>query len=728
MALVWDPAAVLNVASGVLMGGLGLALLAAEPRRDWNRLFGFLALLWGAQIVTANAVRLTTTPSTAVLAGKLTLAFLIPLYFFLVAFVAVFPRPRAPFGTSTAAVALLALPAVAALAVLFLRPESLIADVAARPDGSLTLNWGGLMPYLVTAPFFGALSYALFVMMRRFEEAVSPTERKQVGAVLAALGLYVGYYAPSQLVAFGGQALGLGTAPEAAGAEAALIALIMAVTVAILAAVVVLLARRLRELSPGPAHGQARAILGVVGVGVLGALLVEGLARTGGPRLELVGLFRTGSVLLIVYAIARYQLFDLELRAKRWTSAAGAILAVAAGAAVAYLILGGVGLAPGPSGALAGLVALLGLAPAFHLAYRLADRVAPEVTATGDHLYLRKLEVYRAALERRLAEDAPIDPALVELEVLRERLGLDAEDHSVVATLAEADPDPLHADEDREAALSGYELEGVIDQGAYGRVLMARELDTGRPVVVKELLDRWRHDDVVAERFLREARIAGRLDHPNVVAVHEVAEQAGNRYLVMEHVAGGSLAERLEDGPLSPEEAVRVARDVLAALSAAHEAGVVHRDVKPGNVLVTEDGRAKLTDFGIADLTRQAPEETRTGLTTGPRPPGTLAYMSPEQALGDPLDERSDLYSVGALLYRCLTGRAPVDVDGLDEVTARERVARAGPPDADEVPEDLAPVIRRAMTRDPDDRFADARAFLDALEELNLEARPVRGS
>jgi len=722
VAVLWDPAAVVTAASGVLMAALGALLLAARPQRDANRVFGLLAVLWGAQIVAGNAVRLTTDPDAALLAGRLALALLIPLYFLIAAFAAIFPRPRGPLGRSPAALGALALPAVAALVALFARPEALVAGVQPVGEG-WTLTWGSLLPYLVTAPFFGAVSYALYAMMRRFDEAVSPTEQKQVGVVLAALGLYVGYYAPRQLVLFGGEALGWGSAREADPGEAALIAGVMAVTVAILAAVVVRGVQRVRETEPGPARDRARTLAAVVLAGVAAALLVEVVGRAGRPRLELLGVVRAGSVLLIVYGIARFQLFDLDLRAKRWAAGVGGGLAAASLAAAAYVALHGAGLGLRVAGT--ALVAAAAALPAFHVALRLADRVAPAVTTSGDHLHLRKLEVYRAALERRRDGAAPVNPGEPDLAELRERLGLDEADHAVVAALsepAEAAGSSARAGE----ALGPYELEAVLDEGAYGRVWRAVDTRNGQRVVVKELLAKWRDDDTVAERFLREARVAGRLEHPNLVEVFGVEEHGRDRYLVMEHVPGGSLADRLEEGPLPPGEAVRAARDVLRGLAAAHEAGVVHRDVKPGNVLVDEDGRAKLTDFGIADLTRRAPEETRSGLTTTGRPPGTLAYMSPEQARGDPVGEASDLYSLGALLYRCLTGETPVDVGGLDEVSARERVTQAGPPDASELPDELAAVVRRAMAPDPEDRFESAEAFLEALEAVDLEPEPVR--
>lgn len=724
MAFVWDPAAALNALSGCLMGLLGAALLIWDPEREWNRLFGLLAVFWGIQIVAANAVRLTSDPDLALTAGKVSLAFLIPLYFFLTTFAATFPRPRSPFGTSATAVSALAIPAGVALAALFFRPESLLEGVVTRSSGNLTLSWGPLLPYVVTAPFFGSISYALYVMMRRLAEAPSPTERKQVGAVLSALGLYAGYYAPRQLATFGRDALGLGAAEEAGNAEAVLIALIMAVTVAILGLVVFRLARRWVDAGSQPARMEARNSLLLIALGLAGALVGEGLSVAGGPSLELVGLYRSGSVVLIVYAIARYQLFDLDVRAKRWTAVAGGGLAAAAVAAAAYLGFQAFGMDPVVDAALTALVGALTLVPALHASFRLADRVAPRVSEANDHLYLRKLEVYRAAVDRRLAEgeDAAKDDET--LERLRAELGLADRDHGVVLTLAQAEAEPGERRRKLRpgsTAFGKYELEEVLAEGGYGRVLKARDTRLDRPVVVKELLAKWRDDETVVERFLREARVAGQLNHPNIVSVYGVEERGSDHYLVMEYVGGGTLEQRLEDGPLSTGEAVQVTEDVLAALSAAHQKGVVHRDVKPSNVLFDERGNAKLTDFGIAHLTRDEPGDTISGLTTRGRQPGTPAYMSPEQARGDAVDERSDVYSTAALLHRCLTGRPPVEVDDLDAAEARRRIAQTHASVGEDVPDPLRGVLERGLARDPTERFGSADEFRAALEERPLQ-------
>jgi serine/threonine protein kinase len=237
-------------------------------------------------------------------------------------------------------------------------------------------------------------------------------------------------------------------------------------------------------------------------------------------------------------------------------------------------------------------------------------------------------------------------------------------------------------------------------------------------VVLKELLARWRGDPAMVQRFLQEARIAGQLNHPRIVAVYEVERHGEDHYVVMEHLPGGSLHDRL-GAPLPPAEALRIGRDVLDALAAAHARGVVHRDVKPANILFGPAGEAKLADFGIAQFADADPERTIGGLpaptTSGE---GTLAYMSPEQARGGPVDARSDVYAAGAVLFRMLTGKRHVELRGLDELAARAAIAEAQPRDLPKAPPGIEGVLRRALANRPEERYPSARAFADALDAV----------
>jgi tRNA A-37 threonylcarbamoyl transferase component Bud32 len=727
MDLAWNPAAAANIASGVLMAGLGAGLLLANPRKDWNRVFALLAVFWGVQIVSVNMVRLTADAQAARFAGELGLAFLIPLYFFIVVFAAIFPRPRPPFGTSTAALGVLALPAGAALVALFAAPGSLIASVRPGADGAFTLVWGPLVPVLLVAPLYGALFYALFAMMRRLGEAASPIERKQVTFVLAALGLFVAHVTPTELARFGSAAAGLGTS-EAGAADAAAIAAVMLAGLALLAVLAGKLVARALRGAGAPERREARTALGALALGAGSALAVQALAAAGGPELEVLGVLRAGSVALIVYAIARYQLFDLDLRVKGLAAGSTALLGGAAVGAAAWIALqqGSVGPAVGAGLTLA--VALAAFVPLLRVSTRLADRVLPAVSREGEHLYLRKLEVYRASVEALLREGQAPQAAEPGLAELRGKLGLTERDHGIVVSLAVSRADPPRAAPDLRpggTAFGKYVIDSVLAEGGFGRVFLARDRVLGRTVVIKELLAKWRGNPQVVQRFLQEARIAGQLNHARIVAVFEVEQHGQDFYVVMEHLPGGTLADRLRGGALPAAEAVRVAGALLDALAAAHGRGVVHRDVKPENVLFDAAGEPKLTDFGIALLAGEDVQRTISGLTTGRFPPGTLQYMSPEQARGQAVDARSDLYAMGAVLFRMLTGRHHVEVAGLDELAARNAIAGAPPPqELPGVPAPLAAVVRKALEPDPARRFADARAFRAALDAVS---RPRAG-
>ena len=199
-----------------------------------------------------------------------------------------------------------------------------------------------------------------------------------------------------------------------------------------------------------------------------------------------------------------------------------------------------------------------------------------------------------------------------------------------------------------------YEIESKLGEGGMGAVYKARDTRLGREVALKFLSHRLGNpDSVLRSRFEVEARAAAALNHPNIAVIHAIEESDGEPFLVLEHVAGTSLRERIARGPLPLDEALRFARQVAAGLQAAHDRDIVHRDIKSSNLMVTPGGTVKILDFGLArigagmDLT-----ESRT--TTG-----TAATMSPEQVRGEPADARSDIWSFGVVLYEMLTGKTP---------------------------------------------------------------------
>ncbi|HSM60601.1 MAG TPA: protein kinase, partial [Longimicrobiales bacterium] len=264
-----------------------------------------------------------------------------------------------------------------------------------------------------------------------------------------------------------------------------------------------------------------------------------------------------------------------------------------------------------------------------------------------------------------------------------------------------------------------YRIESEIGAGGMAVVYRAHDLKHGRPVAIKVL-----RPEIAAamgpERFLREIEIAARLNHPNILALHDSGEADGLLYFVMPFVEEESLRERLErEERLSVPEAVRVASQVASALGFAHARGLVHRDVKPGNVLF-QAGQAMVCDFGIARAASEAQDRlTRTGTAIG-----TLAYMSPEQSTGDgEVDGRTDVYALGCLVYEMLAGQAPFAGPTAQAVLGRKLVG--SPPDVTavrpDVPATVADVIRRALAIAPDDRYPTAEGFARALEEATTE-------
>jgi serine/threonine-protein kinase len=264
-----------------------------------------------------------------------------------------------------------------------------------------------------------------------------------------------------------------------------------------------------------------------------------------------------------------------------------------------------------------------------------------------------------------------------------------------------------------------YEVVERIGSGGMASVWRAHDTVLGRDVAVKFLHEHLARDPGFVERFRREALSAARLTHPNIVNVFDTGELDGVPYIVMELFTGGDLSDLLErHGPLEPDEAVDLGMQVLAALRTAHGEGVVHRDVKPGNILVQTgpETRVKVADFGIAKAAYLSGDE----VTSTGRVLGSVPYLSPEQVQGEPVDARSDLYALGVVLYEALTGRRPFEGDN-DIATAMLRVTTDPlPPRAVRpgISRPLEAVVQRAMARRPDDRYASADEMAAALGRI----------
>jgi serine/threonine-protein kinase len=246
-------------------------------------------------------------------------------------------------------------------------------------------------------------------------------------------------------------------------------------------------------------------------------------------------------------------------------------------------------------------------------------------------------------------------------------------------------------------------------------VWLARDLELPRDVAVKILHARRLESADAVERFEREARTLAGLAHPGIVTVIDRGEHDGRPFIVFEHVNGQDLRARIAArGHLKPAEALAICSQVADALAYAHRQGVIHRDVKPHNVLLTEDGVAKLTDFGIARILEE-PSLTATG-----RVLGTGEDIAPEQAAGQPLDERADVYGLGVMLYQCVTGKTPYS--GANFVELAEQHLRAPVPSAaavqPDLPDHLEAILQRALAKDPEDRYPSCQAMQVDLDEL----------
>jgi serine/threonine-protein kinase len=271
-----------------------------------------------------------------------------------------------------------------------------------------------------------------------------------------------------------------------------------------------------------------------------------------------------------------------------------------------------------------------------------------------------------------------------------------------------------------------YRLIAPLGEGGMATIWRAVDEQLDREVAVKILRPQFSADPGFAARFKQEARSAGGLSHPNIVSVYDYGTDGadGEQYIVMELVEGRDLASILsERGALSVDDSVRIAIAVASALEAAHRKGIVHRDVKPGNILITDHGDVKVTDFGIARAVSEA-SMTVTGTTLG-----SVHYFSPEQARGDEVTGASDVYALGIVLYEMLAGRRPFEGDSAAGV-ALKRLNEDPPPPSTfrPVPSGLSAIVMRALQREPADRFPDAGSFAEALRLWQKDPAAAAGA
>jgi eukaryotic-like serine/threonine-protein kinase len=274
----------------------------------------------------------------------------------------------------------------------------------------------------------------------------------------------------------------------------------------------------------------------------------------------------------------------------------------------------------------------------------------------------------------------------------------------------------------QQALYGEYSLERELGRGGMGIVYLAREVALDRPVALKVLPPALAARDDIRERFLREARTAAQLSHPNVVPIFRAEERGGYAYFTMAFVDGESLGQRVRRlGPLAPPAAAKIFREVAWALGYAHSRGIVHRDIKPDNILLDRDsGRALVTDFGIAHLATEGSSLTESGMVLG-----SAHFMSPEQASGEKMDGRSDLYSLGVTAWFALTGNLPFDAETVQAIMAQQITKPAPPLDVAGAPPSLCSAIDRLLAKSRDARFATGEELAEALADAERGAAPI---
>lgn len=700
----------LEVLSGLGLAGVGVLLFFARTRRVYTMVLAFFLLLWSALVLSSAAIEALSAAGLAEWIPGVVLfrtAVLVDAYLPLAYFATVYPVRRG-LARRWSGVALLVAPAVLGTGLLVAAPGLFLTGVAGPLPVPKPLV--GILTHVYAALFSGAFYYAAYSLYVHHGEARTRAEQKRTLGVLAAFLAFVGFTAALKLVDVALPTWG--AFPPSVTDAILSVEAVIGVGVTGVAAFGIL---------AGPGPRSSRATVALAGIGSLVAGSIAAQARSL-PGVDPLALWRLLAVVGIAYAIIRYETFDIEVKLARSAAAAG-IFGVAVGFGVG-LYQGLVRWMPADQALVWSQSVLFGVLVVMALSLRASDGALSRLLdrlGRPRRLEARRLEVYEAALAQAVSEGwSPERRAF--LEDLRRRLGLSRSEHELLSRLVE--PSEVQAQGEPSRLGTGdrvddrYDVVRPLGEGTGGRTYEAIDRAADRRVVLKMLSLPATDREEALRAFVREARLAAGIEHRGVVRVLDVGLVGDVPYLVMEHVSGGSLRDRLdEEGRLAPHEAVRIGCEVLEALSHLHDRGIVHRDIKPANVLLTPKGEPRIADFGIA--VEPDPRDTAGGLPSPGAPRGSPAYMSPEAVRGEPPSPSMDLYSVSAMVYEMLTGRTYLDLEGLPGAEMMRQIRDKPPrPFPDDVPDDLVLAVTKGLAKDPADRYRSAREMARALQAI----------